>query len=207
MANPVVEWAKDNPLMAGGAALAIVVVVLLVTGGGSEPEGDASGGMGSAGVQAYYSAVAMQSQAGSAIQIAQIAANAKTNQTLIGATYGLEATKVNADVSRYGYDVELFRIGSEERNNRGFIDAWREVEINNANQNANIRNNAVNLANAALGQKNLGRAERGAIVRTAITGTQADVVYKPINPGNSAAGIINAGSNLVGSFGKILPFI
>lgn len=199
MANPVVEWAKDNPLLAGGAALAVVVVVMLVAGGGEEPPGD-SGGMGAAGVQAYYAAVSNQAQAGAAIQIAQVQANAQTNRALIAATYGLETTKVNAG-------TEQMRIGSEERINFKGYDTIREIELNRTNQEANVRNNSINLANAALGQRNLGKAQRGAIVQAAITGQVVPVQYKPVNPGNSAAGIINAGANLVSGIGKVLPFI
>lgn len=199
MANPVVEWAKDNPLLAGGAALAVVVVIMLVAGGGEEPQGD-SGGMGAAGVQAYYAAVSNQAQAGAAIQIAQVQANAQTNRALIAATYGLETTKVNAG-------TEQMALGVQERLGGRQVDAWREVELNRSNQEANVRNNSINLANAALGQRNLGKAQRGAIVQAAITGQVVPVQYKPINPGNSAAGIINAGSNLVSSVVKGLPFI
>lgn len=204
MANAVVGWAKENPVLAGGAAIGVVLIVLLFAGSGeSAPEGD-SGGMGAAGTQAYYAAVARQSQAGAAIQVAQIQSQAETNRALIAATYGLETNKVNAGVAMRGYDVETLRIGAEERNNRGWVDAWREVEINRVNQEANVRNNSINLANAALGQRSLGKAQRGAIVQAGITGQVVPVSFKPIDPGASPAGIINAVGNVAG---KVLPFI
>ncbi len=201
MANPVVSWAKENPVLAGGVAVGVVLIVLLFTSGGGEQEADgASGGMGAAGVQAYYAAVARQSQAGAAIQVAQIQTQAETNQALIAATYGLETNRVNAqsdqyiatlqrDVAMRGFDVDL-------ANNMGWATVYREVELNRVNQEANWRANSINLADAALRTKKLDTAQRGAIVQAAITGQPTPVVYKPINPGNSAAGIINAGANL-----------
>lgn len=120
MANPVVSWAKDNPLLAGAAALAVVVVVMMATGGGGSEETDgASGGMGSAGVQAYYAAVAQQGQAGAAIQIAQIESNASTNKALIAANYGIETAKIRAPIEMYsvqsGYDYKMSELGAIER--------------------------------------------------------------------------------------------
>lgn len=196
MANPVIEWAKDNPLLAGGAALAVVVVVMLVAGGGGGEEDGGSGGMGAAGVQAYYAAVANQAQAGAVIQTTQIKANAETNRALIAATYGIETNRVNNETER-------LRIGAEERLGGRSVDAWREVELNRANQEANVRNNSINLANAALRQRNLGKAQRGAIVQAAITGQVVPVQYKPINPGNSTAAILNSGANLITSIGGL----
>lgn len=98
MANPVIGWAKENPVAAGAAAVGLVVVVLMLSGGGSSSEGGATDN--GAGVSAYYAAVANQAQAGAAIQTAEIAANASTNQALIAASYGLETAKVQADVAK-----------------------------------------------------------------------------------------------------------
>lgn len=200
MANAAIEWAKDNPLLAGGAALAVVVVVMLVAGGGSEGEGDPNaGGMGAAGVQAYYAAVANQAQAGAAIQTTQIRAQAETNRALIAATYGLEVSKVQGG-------VQMAAIGAEERNNRGWIDLERERIASEERLGADASKVRLSIANLA-GSTRLGKAQRGAVYQAAITGQVVPVNYKPVNPGNSAAGIINAGANLVGSVTKALPFL
>lgn len=204
MANPVVSWAKENPVLAGGIAVGVVLIVLLFTSGGEQEADSASGGMGAAGVQAYYAAVARQSQAGAAIQVAQIQSQAETNQALIAATYSLETNRVNAqsdqyiatlqrDVAMRGFDVDL-------QNNMGWATVYREVELNRVNQEANWRANAINLADAALRTKKLDTAQRGAIVQAAITGQSTPVIYKPINPGNSVGGIL-------GGIAKALPFI
>lgn len=196
MANPAIEWAKDNPLLAGGAALAIVVVVMLATGGGGDEGDPGAGGMGAAGVQAYYAAVANQAQAGAAIQTTQIKANAETNRALIAASYGLEAVKVQSG-------VQLAAIGAEERNNKGWAELERE-RIYSA-ERLGADNNRVRLALGSV--SGLNQAQRGAVLQAAITGQVVPVQYKPINPGNSAAGIIGATGNLVGSVIKGLPFI
>lgn len=220
MANPVVEWAKDNPLLAAGAALGVVVVVMLVAGGGDAPE-EASGGMGAAGVQAYYAAVANQAQAGAVIQTTQIRANAETNRALIAATYGLEATRVNAasdqaataaqvQIAQIGSttqlglggmsrEVALKRIDADIANNRGQV----ELAQINANLYAQDLANRASIANLAKSSR-LGKAQRGAVYQAAITGQVVPVTYKPVNPGNSAAGIINAVGNVAGN---VLPFL
>lgn len=100
MSNPVISWAQNNPVAAGAAALGVVVVAMLLFGGGSS-EAD---GSGSAGAAAYYSAVANQAQAGAAIQIEQIKANASTNQVLAAAQYGLEKEKLTAANTSKGLD-------------------------------------------------------------------------------------------------------
>lgn len=220
MANPVIEWAKDNPLLAAGAALGVVVVVMLVAGGGDAPD-EASGGMGAAGVQAYYAAVANQAQAGAVIQTTQIRANAETNRALIAATYGLEATKVNAvsdqaataaqvQIAQIGSttqlglggmsrEVALKRIDADIANNRGQV----ELAQINANLYAQDLANRASIANLAKSSR-LGKAQRGAVYQAAITGQVVPVTYKPVNPGNSAAGIINAVGNVAGN---VLPFL
>lgn len=192
MANPAIEWAKDNPLLAGGAALAIVVVVMLATGGGGEEGDPGAGGMGAAGVQAYYAAVANQAQAGAAIQTTQIKANAETNRALIAASYGLEAVKVQSG-------VQLAAIGAEERNNKGWAELERE-RIYSA-ERLGADSNRVRLALGSV--SGLNQAQRGAVLQAAITGQVVPVQYKPINPGNSAAGIINATGNAAGNIAKL----
>lgn len=219
MANPVVQWAKDNPLLAGGAALAVVLVVALVAGGGSTQE-EASGGMGSAGIQAYYAAVANQAQAGAAIQTTQIKEQGASNRALIAATYGLEAAKVNAatdqsavaagvriaeiqtggqvQVAQIAQTVQLKRIEADVANNRGQV----ELAQINATMYAQDLANRSQIANLAKSSR-LGKAQRGAVYQAAITGQVVPVTYKPVNPGNSAAGIINAGTGLVKAVGGL----
>lgn len=220
MANPVVEWAKDNPLLAAGAALGVVVVVMLVAGGGDAPD-EASGGMGAAGVQAYYAAVANQAQAGAVIQTTQIRANAETNRALIAATYGLEATKVNAasDQAATAAQVQIAQIGSTTQLGLGAMQrdvAFKRVEADIANNRGQVELAQLNatmfaqdLANrsqiATLAKSSrLGKAQRGAVLQAAITGQVVPVTYKPVNPGNSAAGIINAGANFLQSVPNVL---
>lgn len=143
MANPVVSWAKENPLLAGGAALAVVVVVMLATGGSSAPQEEASGGMGTAGVAAYYSAMAQQNQAGAAVQIAQIQANAVTNKALIAATYGIESEKIKAP-------IETLRVQSDYNLGIVQLNAYNNVRMAEISSNERINANNVNLKNAAL---------------------------------------------------------
>lgn len=190
MTNPVVSWAKENPLAAGAAAVGVIVVVMMVSGGGS---GDASAAEANngAGVAAYYSAVANQSQAGAAVQIAEVQANAATNQTLIAASYGLEKEKI------WGASTDL-ATGANKELSMAAIHSNEIVEI----EKQKSYNNGINLANQALSQKNLGPEQRGAIVQTAITGVNAPVTYKPINPGNSASAIIGSVGSAVGSIAK-----
>jgi len=156
MSNPVVNWAKSNPVAAGAAAVGIIVVVMLVTGGGSSgSEGDGVSNAGSAGVQAYYAAVAQQGQAGAQIQIAQIQANAETNKALIASTYGIENAKIWAPVSLAGVQAnatnEAAQIASNER----------------------MQANAINLANEQI-------AAQTALGNAALT-VQQNVAFKQIN--------------------------
>lgn len=147
MANPVVSWAQDNPVAAGAAALGVVVVVMLFMGGsGSGEDQGASGGLGSAGVQAYYAAVAQQGQAGAAIQIAQISANADTNKALIAANYGIENSKIWAPVSLAG-------VQANAANESKQLDYNRELAIHSINTQHAMYDNYVNLENAKLAQQ------------------------------------------------------
>jgi len=170
MSNPVIGWAQDNPLMAGVAAIGVVVVALALFGGGSEG-GDNSGG---AAVAAYYAAVGQQTQAGNAVQIAQIQANATTNQTLIAATYGLDTAKVTADVQKTAISSNERIQSSEQTHNYLIMQQWIP-------SNERIAANT-NTANAA------------------IAASQAKAV-KNAQPTGLSQGL-NAGANLVGSIGK-----
>ncbi len=101
MSNPVIAWAQENPLVAGVAAIGVVVVVMMLAGGGSSTTSGSDGGA----VAAYYAAVGQQTQAGNAVQMAQITQQAETNRTLIAATYGLDTAKVEAGVQSQAIDA------------------------------------------------------------------------------------------------------
>lgn len=197
MSNPVITWAKENPLLAGGAALGVFVVVMLISGGGSNEEGAASDG--GAGVAAYYNAVANQSQAGAAIQIADIQANAATNQTLIAASYGLEKEKV------WSASTDLATQANATTQQQA-ISAAENLGLAQIYSGERISANKVNLANSALAAGVKG-AQGTAIVQTAISGTNAPVTYKASNSGNSASAIIgsigNAGGSILKGLGSI----
>lgn len=224
MANPVVEWAKDNPLLAAGGALAVVVFVLFATSGSGSDQEEASGGLGAAGVQAYYAAVSNQAQAGAVIQTTQIRANAETNRALIAATYGLEATKVNAGsdqaataaqveiariggntqlgIAGIGREVALRRIDADIANNRGQVEL-AQINANLFSQDLANRSQIARLAKSS----RLGKAQRGAVLQAAITGQVVPVTYKPVNPGNSAGAIIGSVGGAVKDIsGALLPF-
>lgn len=196
MANVVVEWAKDNPLLAGGAALAVVVIAMLATGGGSGESDPNGGGMGAAGVQAYYAAVANQAQAGAAIQTTQIKANAETNRALIAASYGLEATKVQQN-------TQVFGIAANERILTGQQMLEREKVYSAERLGANDAAVRLAIGNAGLSMRSLGSEQRGAIVQSTITGQVVPVMYKQPNPGNSAGAILSGIGDVAGS---VIPF-
>lgn len=139
MANPVVSWAKENPLLAGGAAFAVVIVVMLATGGSSAPEGEASGGMGGAGVAAYYAAMSQQNQAGAAVQIAQIQANASTNKALIASSYGIEREKATLGIRNRQLDIQAMQIDQTTELQSKALDYWQAQANNNVNlENAKL---------------------------------------------------------------------
>lgn len=145
MANPVISWAKDNPLPAAAAAIGIIVVVMMLTGGGGG-EGEESAGAGSAGVQAYYAAVAQQGQAGAAIQIAQIEANAGTNRALIAANYGIEKDKTWAPVTMASNAQNASNAALALKYNR-------ELGIATLEHQHAMYDNYINLENAKLTQE------------------------------------------------------
>jgi hypothetical protein len=85
MANPVIAYAEAHPVPVAIGAVAIGLVLLWLMGSGSSAQAsDASGGGGDPAA-AYFAAASAQAQAGDAVQIAQINAQAETAQTLIGA--------------------------------------------------------------------------------------------------------------------------
>jgi len=175
MSNPVIGWAQENPLVAGVAAIGVIVVVMAVMGGGSEG-GDSSGG---AAVAAYYAAVGQQTQAGNAVQIAQIQANATTNQTLIAATYGLDTAKVTADVQKTAISsqerVESSRQTHEYLIAQQWIPSNERIAANN-----NVRMAAV------------AREESKA------------AKYQAQGSGNTAAGIISSIGGAAGNISKAI---
>ena len=81
MANPVIDWAKDNPIPAGVGIVVIGGLLLYLFSGSS---GSADNGNGAA-VAAYYGAVAQQGISGNALQATQIQQQALTARTLIAA--------------------------------------------------------------------------------------------------------------------------
>lgn len=143
MANPVISWAKENPAMAAGAALGVIVIVMLATGGSDTAETDTAG---SAGVGAYFQAVANQQQAGAAIQMTQIKEQAATNRALIAAEYGIERDKIWGPVS-------LATTKANAANDAASIKANREIAIHSINTQHAMYDNYINLQNAALTQQ------------------------------------------------------
>ena len=143
MSNPVIEWAKSNPLAAGAAAVGVLVVVMMVTGGSDTAETDTQGG---AGIGAYYAAVASQNQAGAAIQMTQIKEQAETNRALIAANYGIENAKTWAPVS-------LATTRANAASDAARIAAEREVSIATLEHQHAMYDNYINLQNAALTQE------------------------------------------------------
>ncbi len=183
MANPVISWASNNPLAAGAAALGVLVVVMMVSGGGAEEDEGSSGGLGSAGVAAYYDAVKTQGQAGAAIQIEQIKAQASTNQALIASSYGIEKDKIWAPISAVA-QANSYALGldAQAKNYELQNSMWQSQERIAANQiGANVQ--------IAAHQASVGRAQA-----------------KAGQPSGFAQGV-NAVSGLVGSVSKVIPFL
>lgn len=180
MANAAIEWASDHPVAAGAAAIGVVVVAMMLFGG----SGDSGGGNAGA-VNAYYAAVAQQGQAGAAVQIAQIQANASSAQALTAASYALKRDELAAGVA-------TMQIGAQER---VAYDTNMTQRFGMETQHA-IADNMVALENSRLGSN-----ERIA----AIQGKNAVSIAKAGQPSGFAQGV-GAVSGLVKSVGSILPF-
>lgn len=146
MANAVISWAQDNPLPAAAAAVGIIVVVMMVAGGGGGDGGEESAGAGSAGVQAYYAAVAQQGQAGAAIQIEQIKANASTNMALIAANYGIEKDKTWAPITAAANSQNAANTALQ-------LKYQRELGIETLKHQHAMYDNYINLENSKLTQQ------------------------------------------------------
>ncbi len=133
MSNPVVNWAQENPLVAGVAAIGVVVVVMMLMGGGSSTTSGADGGA----VAAYYAAVGQQTQAGNAVQIATIQANADANKTLAASTFALQQEKDQAQIANKSLDYQ------RETTLQG---AWQQYSlgIETMGSNERIAANAIN---------------------------------------------------------------
>lgn len=192
-----IGWAKEHPGLAIGGAIAIVLVVAMATGGSKS---DATGG-NSQSVAAYYGAVANQAQAGAAIQMKQIEANAGTNQALIAASFGLQKEQIdaasaqniagiNAGVASKALDIQSKALDVQQLD---IQNEWHKYD------------QGISLADAALRTKSLGAEQRGAVVQAAITQQPVTPTYagKPSNPGNSASSIIGSIASVVKS---VAPF-
>lgn len=134
-----IGWAKEHPGLAVGGGIAVILVVMLATGGSKS---DATGG-GSQAVAAYYGAVANQAQAGAAIQMAQIQANAGTNQALIAASYGIEKERLGAASTDLATTLNAQNVASA-------ISSNERVTIFQTETAHAISDNTIALQNAAL---------------------------------------------------------
>lgn len=194
MSNPVIGWAKENPVAAGAAALGVIVVVMLVAGGGDEE----SQTQGSAGLGAYYSAVAMQNQAGAAIRMKEIEANATTNQTLLASTYALERDKLAAGVATQ-------QIGSNEKVGMYQIDAYKyAVDADKAKtlavQETEQRKNASVIASLPMVKKK----NRDDVLKSFVTG---DYGYAGPGGPSKTAQVIGSVGQAAGGIAKAIGSI
>lgn len=159
MSNPVIAWAKENPLPAGAAALGVVVVAMMLFGGESQAADTTSAPEGQ-GLSSYYLAVSNQAAAGAAVQIEQIKANAGTNQALIAASYGIEKATIEQP-------AVLASIG-----------ATRDATMAQLASTERMHANEVNLANSTLAANTaLGNAQLA---------VQQNIAFKQANVQNAA---------------------
>lgn len=130
MSNPVVSWASDHPVAAGAAAIGIVVVAMMLFGGGG-----GGGGSNAGSVQAYYTAIGNQAQAGAAVQMAQIQADTTKATTLAATNYALAHDQLAAQVATgqnwYNYDIAQQQIQSNERLTNTALDVAVQQQASN----------------------------------------------------------------------------
>jgi predicted transcriptional regulator len=121
MSSKVLEWAKDNPAMAGLGIVVIGGILLLLFKGGG---GQAGNGDGAAA--AYYAANAAEAQSGNALEAVRIQAQAATAQTQIGAdvsttnntTWANTDLAINADNNATTRSVYPFMLQSKALDNQ-----------------------------------------------------------------------------------------
>lgn len=145
MSNPVIAWAKENPLPAGAAALGVVIVAMLLFGGDSQAADTTSAPEGQ-GLSSYYMAVSNQAAAGAAVQIEQIKANAGTNQALIAASYGIEKATIEQPATLAS--IEATRATTLDANQRGYDLGVQTLQHQHA-----MYDNYINLENSRLAQQ------------------------------------------------------
>lgn len=212
MSNPVISWAKENPLPAGAAALGVIVITMMLFGGGGDDESGGGNATAGAPLEAYYMAVSNQAAAGAQVQIEQIKANAGTNQALIASTYGIEKAKIEQpavlasieatrsttiDSNQKQYDLGVQTL----QHQHAMYDNYINLENSRLAQEQNIAFKQANVANKANKRGFIGGLFSTIVggatsVLTGGTSTLAGSLFK-VAGGGSKTALPNAGGTWV----------